>query len=47
MLIVRMINELERKQSWPHARYYPGICLEGLKKTIKTSVRIDSLQAET
>jgi hypothetical protein len=24
-----------RKSSWPNVRYYPGICPEGLKKTIK------------
>jgi hypothetical protein len=23
------------KQSWPNLRYYPGICLEGLRKTTK------------
>jgi hypothetical protein len=33
-----------RKQSWPNLRYYPGICLEGLTKTTKTSVRIAGLQ---
>jgi hypothetical protein len=29
-------GELERewgKQLWPNLRYYPGICLEGLRKT--------------
>jgi hypothetical protein len=47
----RMIvnNELERM--WKEAvvaqlRYYPGICLEGLRKTTKTSVRIAGLRAE-
>jgi hypothetical protein len=25
-----------RKRSWPNSRYYPGICLERLKKTMKT-----------
>jgi hypothetical protein len=33
-----MNNELEsigRKQSWPNLRYYPGICVEKLRKTIK------------
>jgi hypothetical protein len=23
------------KRSWPNLRYYPGICLEGLRKTTK------------
>jgi hypothetical protein len=31
----------------PTLRYYPGICLEGLRKTTKTSVRIAGLQDET
>jgi hypothetical protein len=26
-------KEYGRKLSWPNLRYYPGICLEGLKKT--------------
>jgi hypothetical protein len=25
-----------RRQSWPNLRYYPGSCLEGLRKTAKT-----------
>jgi hypothetical protein len=25
----------ERKLSWPNLKYYPGICLEGLRKTTK------------
>jgi hypothetical protein len=25
----------ERKRSWPNLRYYPNICLEGLRKTTK------------
>jgi len=29
-----------RKRSWPILRYYPGIRLEGLRKTTKTSIRI-------
>jgi hypothetical protein len=43
-----MINEKEcgRKQSWLNLRYYSGICLEGLRKTTKTSVRIAGLHAE-
>jgi hypothetical protein len=28
-----------RKRSWPNSRYYPGICLEGVRKTTKTSIR--------
>jgi len=36
----------ERKWSWPNLRYYPGICLEGLRKTTKNSVRIAGLQAK-
>jgi hypothetical protein len=38
-----MNNELERiwkGGSWRNLRYYPGICLEGLRKTTKTSVTI-------
>jgi hypothetical protein len=35
-----------RKQ-WSNLRYYPGISLEGLRKTTKSSVRIVGLQAET
>jgi hypothetical protein len=33
-----MINELERygrKRSWPNLKYYPSMCLEGLRKTMK------------
>jgi hypothetical protein len=25
-----------KKQSWPNLGYYPGICLEGLRKTTKS-----------
>jgi hypothetical protein len=25
-----------RQVSWPYLRYYPGICMEGFKKTMKT-----------
>jgi hypothetical protein len=31
-------NEMERmwkEKSWHNLRYYPGICLEGLRKTTK------------
>jgi hypothetical protein len=39
-----MSNELER--IWKEAvvacsRHYPGICLEGLKKIMKTLIKID------
>jgi hypothetical protein len=26
-----------RRRSWPNLRYYPDICLEGLRKTTKLS----------
>jgi hypothetical protein len=35
-----------RKWQWPNLRYYPDIFLEGLRKTMKISVRRDSLWAE-
>jgi hypothetical protein len=35
-----------KKRPWPNIRYNPGICLEGLRKTTKTSVRIVSLWVE-
>jgi hypothetical protein len=35
-----------RKWPWPNLRYYPGICLEGLRKTIKTSGKIAGLGVE-
>jgi hypothetical protein len=38
-------DELGRKWPWLNVWYYPSICLEGLKKTTKISVRIASLQA--
>jgi hypothetical protein len=28
-----------RKRSWPNLRYYPYICLEGLKKTMKNLIQ--------
>jgi hypothetical protein len=31
---------------WLNLRYYPSICLEGLRKPQTISVRITSLQAE-
>jgi hypothetical protein len=35
----------EWKRSWPNLRYYPDICLEGLRKATKT-FRISDLRAE-
>jgi hypothetical protein len=35
-----------KKRTWPNLRYYPGICLEGLRKPWKTSVMITGLQPE-
>jgi hypothetical protein len=35
-----------RKWVWPTLRYYPDICLEGPRKTTKTSVKINGLQTE-
>jgi hypothetical protein len=35
-----------RKRSWPNTMYYPGIRLEGLRTTTKTSVRIAGLRTE-
>jgi hypothetical protein len=32
-----------RKWSEPNLKYYPSICLEELKKVLKTSVRIADL----
>jgi hypothetical protein len=43
----------ELKRIWKEAvaalflRYYPSICLEGLRKPRKTSVRIANLRADT
>jgi hypothetical protein len=28
-------KEYGRKQAWPNLRYYPSICLEELRKTMK------------
>jgi hypothetical protein len=42
-----MNDELEgcaRKQSWPNLRLYPGICLEALRKPMKTSIMIANLR---
>jgi hypothetical protein len=40
-----MMNSKEcgRKRSWLNLRYYPSTCLEGLRKTMKTSVGIAGL----
>jgi hypothetical protein len=38
-------KECVRRQSWPNLRYYPSTCVEGLWKTMKTSVRIDGLRS--
>jgi hypothetical protein len=35
----------ERNQLWPNLRYYPGIHLKELRKTV-SSLRIANLQAE-
>jgi hypothetical protein len=35
-----------RKLSWYILMYHPGICLESLRKTTKTSVRIAVLEAD-
>jgi hypothetical protein len=42
-------DELERirkKAVMAYLKYYPGICLEGLRKMTKTSVRIAGLRKE-
>jgi hypothetical protein len=48
---LRLYDEVGRiwkkNRSWPSLICYPGIYLEGLRKTTKTSVRIAGLQAET
>jgi hypothetical protein len=35
-----------RKWLSPNLRYYPGICLEGMRKTTKKSPRMAGLWAE-
>jgi hypothetical protein len=42
----RWIENLEANGHGLILRYYPGIHLEGLRKTMETSVRIAGLQAE-
>lgn len=39
------LTECGKKQSWSNLRYYPSICLAGLRKTTKT-VRIAGVRAE-
>jgi hypothetical protein len=34
-----------RRESWPNLRYYPGILLEGLRRTMKT-IKITGLWVE-
>jgi hypothetical protein len=31
-----------RKWSWPNFRYYPGICVEELRKTMKNLIQYSS-----
>jgi hypothetical protein len=42
-------DELERiwmEMAMAKSRYYPSICLEGLRKTTKTPIRIDNVVAK-
>jgi hypothetical protein len=39
-------KEFERKRSFANFKILSGICLKGLRKTIKNAVRIAGLQAE-
>jgi hypothetical protein len=39
-------KEYGTTQSWLNLRYYPSICLEGLKKTTKTSLRVFDVSAK-
>jgi hypothetical protein len=34
-----------RETLWPNLRYYHGTCLDGLKKTMRTSIRIINVPA--
>jgi hypothetical protein len=36
-----------KKRLWPNLRYYPGIFLEGMRKTTKNPGRIAGLWADT
>jgi hypothetical protein len=44
----RMMNwkGFGRKQQWPNFKVLPDICLNGLRKTTKTSIRKAGLQAK-
>jgi hypothetical protein len=44
--MVMNLKGFGRKQSWPNFEVLSGIHLEGLRKTIQTSVRIAGLQIE-
>jgi hypothetical protein len=35
-----------RYQSWPNLRYYPGICMEGLRKPMKNISQASWSQSE-
>jgi hypothetical protein len=35
-----MNKDMKRKQSWYNLRYYPDICLEELRKIMKTSAKV-------
>jgi hypothetical protein len=35
-----------RKRPWPNLRHYPGICLDGPRKTTKTSLMIAGIRAD-
>jgi hypothetical protein len=39
-------KECDRKPRWSNLRFLPSICLEGLRKSTKSSVRIAGLRAE-
>jgi hypothetical protein len=41
---VQRYSERGGKMTWPHLRYYAEICLEGLKKITKNSVRRTDLR---
>jgi hypothetical protein len=40
MIMIINWNRYKRKRPWPELKYYPGFCLEGLRKTTKISARI-------
>jgi hypothetical protein len=43
---VSFSNELEIKYSWPHLRYFCGVCIQEIR-TFTKEVRIIGIQAET